>query len=94
MNKKNNNVDVEKIITEIKAHLNNGSEMTYVKSLNIDENYKEKEIKKAIRQTKKQKLNIVLENLNDSPESVILESVLDGMSEYYNLNLAREVQKM
>ena len=39
------------------------------------------------------KLYSVLENLNDSPESVILESVLDGMSEYYSLNLAREVQK-
>ena len=39
------------------------------------------------------KLYSVLENLNDSPESVILESVLDGMAEYYSLNLAREVQK-
>lgn len=56
MNKKNNNVDVQRIITEIKAHLNNGSEMTYVKSLNINESYKQKEIKKAIIQTRKQKL--------------------------------------
>ncbi len=39
------------------------------------------------------KLCSVLENLNDSPESIILESVLDSMSEYYSLNLAREVQK-
>ncbi len=35
----------------------------------------------------------VLENLDDSPESVILESVLEGMSEYYSKNLAREVRK-
>lgn len=35
----------------------------------------------------------VLENLDDSPESIILESVLEGMSEYYSQNLARETRK-
>lgn len=35
----------------------------------------------------------VLENLSDSPESIILESVLEGMAEYYSKNLAREVMK-
>ncbi len=35
----------------------------------------------------------MLENLDDSPESVILESVLESMSEYYSKNLAREVMK-
>lgn len=35
----------------------------------------------------------VLENLDNSPESIILESVLDGMAEYYSKNLAREVIK-
>lgn len=35
----------------------------------------------------------VLEQLDDSPESVILESVLEGMAEYYSQNLAREVMK-
>ena len=35
----------------------------------------------------------VLENLQDSPESVILESVIEGMNEYYSLNLSREVRK-
>lgn len=35
----------------------------------------------------------VLEKLDDSPESVILESVLEGMAEYYSKNLAREVKK-
>jgi site-specific DNA recombinase len=35
----------------------------------------------------------VLEPLDDSPESVILESVLEGMSEYYSKNLSREVMK-
>lgn len=31
MNKKNNNVDVQRIINEIKDHLKNGTEMPYVK---------------------------------------------------------------
>ncbi len=35
----------------------------------------------------------VLENFDDSPESIILESVLEGMAEYYSANLAREVKK-
>lgn len=35
----------------------------------------------------------VLENLDDSPESIILESVLEGMAEFYSKNLAREVKK-
>ncbi len=35
----------------------------------------------------------VLEHLDDSPESGILESVLEGMAEYYSKNLAREVMK-
>ena len=39
------------------------------------------------------KLLSVLEQLNDSPESVILKSVLTGMNEYYSLNLSREVKK-
>lgn len=39
------------------------------------------------------KLISVLENLDDSPESVVLESVLEGFSEYYSRNLARETRK-
>lgn len=39
------------------------------------------------------RLESVLENLDSSPESVILESVLEGMAEYYSLNLSREVRK-
>lgn len=35
----------------------------------------------------------VLEQLDDSPESIILESVLEGIAEYYSKNLAREVRK-
>ena len=35
----------------------------------------------------------VLENLDNSPESIMLEAVLEGMSEYYSQNLAREVMK-
>ena len=35
----------------------------------------------------------VLENLDDTPESIMLEALLEGMSEYYSKNLAREVMK-
>lgn len=35
----------------------------------------------------------VLERFDDTPESVILESVLEGFAEYYSKNLAREVRK-
>ena len=35
----------------------------------------------------------VLEYLDEGPESIILESVLEAMAEYYSKNLAREVQK-
>lgn len=35
----------------------------------------------------------VLENLDSSPESIVLESVLEGFSEYYSANLARETRK-
>jgi Site-specific recombinases, DNA invertase Pin homologs len=39
------------------------------------------------------RLESVLEQLDDSPESVILESILEGMAEYYSKNLSREVMK-
>ncbi len=35
----------------------------------------------------------VTENIDGSPESIILESLLEGMAEYYSKNLAREVMK-
>lgn len=35
----------------------------------------------------------VLEYIDDSPESIILESMLEAMAEYYSKNLAREVNK-
>ncbi len=35
----------------------------------------------------------VLENLDDSPESILLESLLDGLNEYFSANLSREVAK-
>lgn len=38
-------------------------------------------------------LRSVTENLDGSPESIIMESVLEGMAEYYSKNLAREVMK-
>lgn len=49
--------------------------------------YKRKLKKNGIR------LLSVTENLDGSPESVILESLLEGMAEYYSKNLAREVMK-
>src|SRR5690606_6658216 len=47
------------------------------------------------RQLKKNGVRLisVLEQLDDSPESIILESVLEGMAEYYSANLSREVMK-
>lgn len=39
------------------------------------------------------KLISVLENFDDSPESVILQSVIEGYNEYYSKNLRREVMK-
>lgn len=35
----------------------------------------------------------VLEKLDDTPETIILESVLEGMAEYYSSNLSRETKK-
>lgn len=35
----------------------------------------------------------VLENFDDLPESIILQSVIEGYNEYYSKNLAREVMK-
>lgn len=54
--KKNKNIDVERIIKEIKENLTNGTEMSYVKSLNINNDYKQKEINKVIKQIKRQKI--------------------------------------
>ena len=47
------------------------------------------------RQLKRNGVSIrsVLENIDDSPESILLESVIEGLSEYYSKNLAREVMK-
>jgi site-specific DNA recombinase len=39
------------------------------------------------------RLDSVLEQLDGSPESVILESVLEGMAEYFSKNLSREARK-
>ncbi len=39
------------------------------------------------------RLHSACERLDDSPESVILESLLEGMNQYYSANLAREVKK-
>ena len=38
-------------------------------------------------------LRSVLERIDDTPESVIMESLLEGMAEYYSRNLSRETLK-
>ncbi len=48
--------------------------------------------KKALKDHNK-KIFSVLEKLDDSPESIIMEAMLEGLSEYYSANLAREVKK-
>lgn len=35
----------------------------------------------------------VLENIDDTPESIMMESIIEGMAEYYSKNLGREVMK-
>ncbi|SFG62774.1 Site-specific DNA recombinase [Desulfotomaculum arcticum] len=39
------------------------------------------------------RLESVTERLDDSPEAVLLESLIEGIAEYYSKNLAREVMK-
>lgn len=39
------------------------------------------------------RVHSVLEQLDDSPESLILETLLEGMAQYYSENLSREVKK-
>lgn len=48
--------------------------------------------KRRLRKNKIQLIS-VLERLDGSPESVIMESMLEGMAQYYSLNLGREVMK-
>ena len=48
---------------------------------------------KRILRKAKVELEFVEQNLDGSPESIILESVLVGMAEYYSRNLAKEVMK-
>ena len=38
-------------------------------------------------------LRSVLERIDDSPESILMESLLEGLSEYYSRNLSRETKK-
>jgi site-specific DNA recombinase len=49
--------------------------------------YKRKLKKNGVR------LISITERIDGSPESIILESVIEGMAEYYSKNLAREVMK-
>lgn len=50
-------------------------------------------ISKRLLKLNSVRLVSVLENLDDSPESIIMESLLEGMAAYYSANLSREVKK-
>ena len=50
-------------------------------------------INKKLLQRNRCRLVSVLERLDDSPESIITEGILESFSEYYSKNLAREVKK-
>lgn len=50
-------------------------------------------INKKILQKNRCRLVSVLERLDDSPESIVMEGVLESFSEYYSKNLSREVKK-
>ena len=56
-------------------------------------NRKDSSSYKAILEKYHVALISVLEQMDDSPESIILESTLEGLSEYYSRNLSREVMK-
>ena len=51
----------------------------------------------AIYKDKLKKNGVILlsamENINDSPESIILESVLEGMNEYFSVELGQKVKR-
>ena len=34
-----------------------------------------------------------MENLNGSPESIIMESLLEGMAEYYSVELSQKITR-
>ena len=92
---KDNRPEFQKMIDECKqpSNIRNFDVVIVHKLDRFARNRFDSAIYKKVLKENNIKLYSVLENLNDSPESVILESVLDGMSEYYSLNLAREVQK-
>ena len=56
-------------------------------------NRKDSIVFKALLKKRGIKVISVSEPLNDSPESVILESVIEAMAQYYSMNLSREVLK-
>ena len=53
----------------------------------------ESAIYKKKLKNKNVRLISVTENLNDTPESIILEGVLDAINEYYSLNLSQETMR-
>lgn len=50
-------------------------------------------IHKATLKRNGKKVLSAMENLQDNPESVLLESLLEGLAEYYSLNLAQNINR-
>lgn len=56
------NVNIQRIIKELKKLLSTGTEMNCIKNLNINEDYKQKEIDKVIKQIKRRKIKNFIKN--------------------------------
>lgn len=86
-----NRVEFQKMIADAKA---GKFDVVLVHKLDrFARNRSDSAIYRSILKKNNIKLISVLENFQDTPESVILESVIEGYNEYYSLNLRREVMK-
>lgn len=86
-------ISFQRLMSDIKNHRIKIDAVIVHKGDRFARNRYDAAIYKNILKQHNIKLLSVTENLNDNPESVILESVLEGMAEYYSLNLSREVRK-
>ena len=78
----------------IKDSEKHGFNMVIVHKLDrFARNRKDSAVYRVVLQRNGVELRSVIENFDDSPESVILESLMEGLAEYYSKNLAREVMK-
>lgn len=92
--KTDDRIAFQRLMSDIKSKRINIDAVIVHKGDRFARNRYDAAIYKNILKQNNIKLISVTENLNDNnPESVILESVLEGMAEYYSLNLSREVRK-